>query len=259
MRYALKFAYDGTRFEGYARQPGRITVEGEILMALKAKGIAKDIRSASRTDRGVSAAGNVIAVDTKFPAKGIVPALNSELEGIHFHGMAQVPDDFNPRHARLRHYRYFLHAESVPQLAELREAAKLFVGEHDFRLFCKKDTGRENTVLTIDSIEFSGEGEFIVCDIKAQRFLWELVRRVLSAILGVAEGKIPSEAVEKMLAGEPAMKGGIKPLAPEFLVLVDVDYGINFWKAPGDHGFGDMALALKVRAMALEHISERIS
>ncbi len=256
MRYALKFAYDGTRFEGYARQPGKSTVEGEVLRALKAKGIADAFQSASRTDKGVSAAGNVIAIDADFPAKGIIPALNSGLEGICFHSMAKVGDGFNPRHARQRHYRYFFPKEGVPPIGKLRKAAKHFIGEHDFRLFSKKDTGMENTVLTIDSIEFSEKGGLILADIKAQRFLWELVRRMLSAVLEVAEGKLKPETAEKMLDGAAKKPGGLRPLAPEFLVLMDVDYGIKFSRAEGTlPDFCDEAKRAELRAVILGQIA----
>ncbi len=264
MRYALKFAYDGPRFGGYARQPGKVTVEGEILRAMKELDVIEgarenNFRSASRTDRGVSAAGNVLAVDTDFHFKALPDALNSRLDGIVFHGIALVPDDFNPRHARQRHYRYFLHAEGVPPIGKLRKAAKQFIGEHDFRLFSKKDTGKENTVLTIDSITFTKQGEFLVCDIKARRFLWELVRRLLSALISVAEGKIPPEAVEKMLAGEDALRGGIKPLAPEFLVLVDVEYDFEFKDAgAGRDYFRDRASECKALSEVMGFVAEAL-
>ena len=68
MRVALKIAYDGGAFFGHQRQPDRRTVEGECLAALRAGKILQNpresfFRSASRTDRGVSAVGNVIAFD----------------------------------------------------------------------------------------------------------------------------------------------------------------------------------------------------
>jgi tRNA pseudouridine38-40 synthase len=257
MRYALKFAYDGTRFEGYARQPGKTTVEGEILQALKTLGIADDLRSASRTDRGVSAAGNVIAIDTDFQTKAIIPALNSELEGIHFHAMAKVTDDFNPRHAERRWYRYVLPKDGTPTIKELKKAAKLFLGEHDFRQFSKKDTGNENTILAIDSIDFSEHGEFIFVDIKAQRFLWELVRRMLAAIMDVAKGKLEPELVKEMLAGTAPHPRGLKPLAPEFLVLMDVIYGIEFENSNDKQEyFHEQSTGLKLRSEVMGQISK---
>ncbi len=233
MRYAFKFAYDGPRFEGYARQPAKKTVEGQIIAAMTELDVIEDarsanFRSASRTDRGVSAAGNVLAVDTDFPFKALPDALNSKLEGIVFHAIARVPDDFNPRHAWQRWYRYFLHADGAPSIDKLRKASKLFVGKHDFRQFSKKDTGKENTILTIDSIEIEQNGDIIIIDIKGQRFLWEVVRRMLSAIIDVADGELTQKAVKGMLKGTEKKPGGIKPLAPEYLVLMDVEYDFDF-------------------------------
>src|SRR5947209_4856148 len=70
MRVALKIAYDGGAFFGHQRQPDRRTVEGECLAALRAGKVVRDplesfFRSASRTDRGVSAVGDVIAFDVR--------------------------------------------------------------------------------------------------------------------------------------------------------------------------------------------------
>ena len=69
MRIAVKFAYDGRKFYGFARQPRLKTVEENILNILVENGFIKDpkeshFRSASRTDKGVSALGNVIAFNT---------------------------------------------------------------------------------------------------------------------------------------------------------------------------------------------------
>jgi len=262
MRYALKFAYDGTIFEGYARQPGKNTVEGNIIEAMKGLGIIRtaNFQSASRTDRGVSAAGNVIAVDTEFQENAIMPALNSRLEGIHFHSQAAVPEEFNPRHAEQRWYRYFFLKDQCPPTKGLKKAAKLFVGEHDFRQFSKKDTGNENTVLTIDSIEFSESGDFLLVDIKAQRFLWELVRRMLAAILDVANGKLEPTLVREMLAGTAPHPRGLKPMAPEFLVLMDVSYGIEFENSKDRHeNFYNQSKDLKLRAEVMGQIACVIS
>jgi tRNA pseudouridine38-40 synthase len=259
MRYALKFAYDGTRFEGYARQPGKTTVEGEILRAMKKLGIADELRSASRTDRGVSAAGNVIAIDTNFKPKAIIPALNSELEGIFFHSQAVVPEDFNPRHAEQRWYRYVLPRDGTPPTKELKKATKLFLGEHDFRQFSKKDTGNENTLLVIDSIEFTESGDFLFIDIKAQRFLWELVRRMLAAILDVANGKLEPALVKEMLTGVAPHPKGLKPLAPEFLVLMDVSYGIEFENSNDkEKYFNDLSNNLRLRSEIMGQISTQL-
>ena len=265
MRYAIKFAYDGTKFEGYARQPGKTTVEGNIIKAMKGLGIitttrAANQQTASRTDRGVSAIGNVIAVDTDFAQDALCDALNSHLEGIVFHSAVAVPDDFNARHARQRWYRYFFLKDQCPPVKELKTAAKLFVGEYNFRQFSKKSTGNETTILKIDSIEFTESGDFLLVDVKAHRFLWELVRRMLAAILELANGRVEPAFVKEMLENSVIHPKGFNPLEPEFLVLMDVFYGFEFENSSDPQNyFDDETRRLKRLSKTMSQISDIIS
>ena len=94
-------------------------MEGHLIKAMTHMGIIEDIttsrfQSASRTDKGVSAAGNVMAIDTEFNKDGIVQTINSELKGIRFYAIADVGDDFNARRAIQRWYRYVLLREQCP-------------------------------------------------------------------------------------------------------------------------------------------------
>ena len=113
MHVALKFGYEGWRFHGSQVQPGQRTVEGDISAALEAilgkEGMQRaKLRAASRTDAGVSALGNVLCVDVDMQPTDLVNALNANLDGIWVHSYAEVDEEFNPRHASSREYRYFL-------------------------------------------------------------------------------------------------------------------------------------------------------
>ncbi len=226
MRVALKFGYDGSRFWGYQRQPDVRTVEDDIIAAMKKTqmilGVEENhFRGSSRTDRGASAIGNVVALNTDFKKGEMLKALNSNLRDIYFWGIAEVEDDFNPRHARQRWYRY--HLDKDLDLDMLREASGLFDGEHDFKSFCKKDdkpTGR-----TVDSVTLSKNEEFIQFDIKAQSFLWHMVRRIVSAVVKYAVGEISGEDIENAL-GREERDLGLMPAHPLF--LMDVSYGFEF-------------------------------
>ncbi len=246
MRYALKFAYDGQVFDGYARQPEGNTVEGEILQAMKDLGVIKDVKasnfqSASRTDKGVSAAGNVVGVDSNFNKNKLIPALNSRLDGVAFYGIATVGDDFNPRHAKQRWYRYVLLRDRHTSKEKLEEAAQDFVGEHDFRALSKKDTGEENTVLTIDSIDIQESDDFLLIDIRARRFLWQMVRRLVSAMLAEYH---PS---------------GIEPMPAENLVLMDVVYDFGFEISDKTETFSTRETRAKIRVETMRQICDVIS
>lgn len=81
-RYQIILAYDGTDFLGYQRQEVDRTVQGEVEAALRRLGWqGRSILSSGRTDTGVHASGQVIAVDFdwKHPAEALGKALNAEL------------------------------------------------------------------------------------------------------------------------------------------------------------------------------------
>ena len=94
MRYAIKFAYDGTKFSGSQRQTHSElkTVEGEIIDCLIKHKVITNTKSskfqvASRTDTGVSALGNVLAINSDYKQENILNILNSKMEYCWFHGI----------------------------------------------------------------------------------------------------------------------------------------------------------------------------
>ena len=229
MRYALKFGYHGKNFFGYARQPGLRTVEEEIVKALKKTTMIVDekdanFQTASRTDKGVSACGNVLAFNTDFRGDEILSALNANLEEIWFYGIKEVESPFNPRHAMERWYKYYLFEEGM-DLKSLEEYAKIFLGMHDFSNFARIEEGK-NPARTIETIEISKENEFIIIDFKAQSFLWQMVRRIVKAMMDAVQGKLPFNDLKNALNGKQKVDFGVAP--PEPLILMDVKYDFEF-------------------------------
>jgi len=227
MRYAFKTAYDGTCFHGSQRQPDQRTVEGDIIRVLEDAGAIDDVESArfqvaSRTDRGVSALGNVIAFDAKLSGSKTLSLLNAKCSDMWFLGYAKVAPEFNPRHARLRHYEYLVQ-ESGLDLGIMRETASLFKGEHDFSNFCKRDHRR--TVREVKEVKVRGKKGAVTISFKAESFLWNQVRRMVSAILAVAREEVGVAKVERALAGKGEYDFGLVP--PEPLVLWDVDRSLE--------------------------------
>ena len=146
MRIALKFAYDGHIFHGYARQPGLKTVEGEIISILVREEYIKNakdsiFRSSSRTDKGVSALGNVIAFNTDKPIDNILKQINTKTEEILFYGIKEVEPDFYPRYAKQRIYRYYLKNNNF-DMEKIISAASLFTGTHNFSNFARVEEGK---------------------------------------------------------------------------------------------------------------------
>jgi tRNA pseudouridine38-40 synthase len=235
MRLALKFGYDGRGFHGFARQPGQKTVEGDILKALAEIGILKkgqgprDIgyAAASRTDAGVSAIGNVIALDTSFRKDALLSALNARLRDVWFHSLAQVPAGFRPRDARRRWYRYHMRDSEGGSLPMFRRALSCFEGTHDFSNFARIDD--ENPVRTVKRVSTRKAGGLVIVDVRAQSFLWNQVRRMMGAALAVSNEVLLMKELKEAL-DKPQNKKDMGLASPEGLMLVDVSYGFRFKK-----------------------------
>ena len=226
-RIALKFAYDGGTFLGFQRQPVGATVEGSLVHALVKVGAITSsrecgYRSSSRTDRGVSALGNIISFRTSFPLGSLCSAVNSEMEDIWAYSAVKVPGDFNPRGARQRWYRYHLpKSDQDPSL--LQDIADRFVGVHDFSGYARKDD--RNPVRRIDSITVEDAGTFHVVDFRAESFLWNMVRRIVWMMNEGSSGRMDLGSIGPEPEKKP-IRVGLAP--PEYLVLMDIDCGIEF-------------------------------
>ncbi len=216
-------------------------MEGDILTAMGHLGVVADpwearFRSASRTDAGVSALGNVLAVDTTFRPLGICRALNSQLEDIWFWGAATVDADFDPRCAKERWYRYHLPPGLIP--AALRRCAAVFVGRHDFRAFTKS---RAATAGEVRSITVSSEPTGLVADFRAPSFLWNMVRRLVGAMEAYARGTRTLEEIRRNLRTGRTTTG-LAPATP--LVLMDVLYDHVFQRQLPQAAVGEISRRL---------------
>ena len=230
MRLTLKFAYDGKKYQGYARQPQLKTVEGEIIKVLIKQGIIEDtkesyFKSASRTDKGVSALGNVIAFNTKSSKKCIIKELNGELKDMLFYGMKDVESDFYPRYAKYRIYRYYLKNINL-KMDKILSAAGAFAGSYNFANFAKLEIFKD-PVRTINNIVVTNQGKFLILDFYAQTFLWHQVRRIVSAILKMNHGKIEKkQIIEALHNPNKKFDFGLSPAEP--LILKDILYDFEF-------------------------------
>jgi len=234
MRYAIKFAYDGTQFSGSQRQPNVKTVEGEIINCLANHQVFENLKEAkfqvaSRTDVGVSALGNVFTITTKFQPKDLLNILNSKLPHCWFYGITEVDSKFNPRFANMRWYKYHLYNDpkfSNPVSVEkIQEAVALFQGSHDFKNFAKPNV--DNTERTIESITAVVAGDWIYIDLRAKSFLWHQVRRMVNSWILYAAGELTFEMLADAL-NNPSTSKDFGVAAAEPLFLMDIEYNIDF-------------------------------
>ncbi len=226
-RLALKFGYNGAMFYGYQRQPGVRTVEGDIISACAKMHAFDDLdraefASASRTDRGVHAVGNVVAFNTDFDPEELVDGLNATCRDILFHSYLTVSATFSPRRARMRHYRYLLYGQT--DKSALEKALAHFVGERDFKNFSK--SGARGRYRNIERIVTREGDNCLEIDFYGRSFLHNMIRRVVAAAKSVADGRAEEEAIVAALGGGRAKSFGLAP--PQYLILMDIDYGMKF-------------------------------
>ena len=218
--YKSIVAYDGTEFEGFQRQAnGHRTVQGEFEAALRnLDWTERSLRAAGRTDRGVHARGQVVAFGLEWthgPLR-LTQALNSDLPpDLAVRSTQRVPDGFHPRYAALsRCYRYLLYSEATrdplrerrawrvwpaPDLARMRRAAVDIVGQRDFRPFGTDPGSSGNTIRRVIMAEWSDSEDGLAFRIEADAFLFRMVRRIVSAMVAVGQGKTSIEAFETLL------------------------------------------------------------
>jgi tRNA pseudouridine38-40 synthase len=233
----LTLEYDGTGFQGWARQPGHRTVEGILRDALavvfpRAEGLAV----AGRTDAGVHATGQVASVEVEGgpPLERTAEALNAALpDDVAVVAAEEAPEGFHARFsAKARSYRYRVRASRTPSPlaarrvlwwprpvdhAALAEAAARLVGEHDFRAFTPAETQHEVFVRNVLAAEWERGGDELDFAITADSFLRHMVRTLVGTMLEAPE-RIP-----QLLDGSPRAEAGLTA-PPWALYLEQVHY-----------------------------------
>lgn len=233
--YAFRIGYWGEGFAGYARQPGAPTVEGTLRTGILQQGLLAEgeegrFRSASRTDGGVHALGNVISFPTTVAGHAAARALDAIDPRIFCLGYAEVPEDFEPRHARERWYRYVAAGRGASE--ELwRRRARLFEGVHDFESFSRKDKPPRPTRILLGEVQAKRQGEDLVLDFRAPRFLWNQVRKIVGSLDAMDRGRLLEREVRAALDGKLSLQ--VPVASPEPLVLMDVAYDFAFTPTVG--------------------------
>lgn len=242
---SLTVSYNGAPFCGFARQPGQLTVQGELEQALSL--IFRrpvEVVCSGRTDAGVHALGQVVSFDVT----------NDELEGRNLYSLrrslnALTHEDITVREveerqpgfsarfdAQWREYHYHVCLDGVPPLFmrdfswyvhgqldidAMREAAAYLVGEHDFKSFCMaasavgKPTCRNVHEISLSREMIMGE-DILTIKVVGNAFLHSMVRTIVGTLVMVGRSQRKPEWVHEVLearnrtaAGENAPAAGL--------------------------------------------------
>ena len=246
MRVLLRVAYDGTNYHGWQRQENAVSVES-VLTAELQRLLKEDIEliGASRTDAGVHAMGNVAVFDTEttIPAEKICFAVNQSLPpDIRVMESREVSADFHPRYTEcIKTYEYVISNEKIYNpltrlyaygvyfpldIGKMKEAAKYFVGEHDFAGFCSAGSQVKSTVRTIYDLQVIADrnaASEIHIRVTGNGFLYNMVRIIAGTLISVGVGEREPEEIEKILEAKDRSAAG--PTAPAHgLTMIGIEY-----------------------------------
>ncbi len=247
----LTIQYDGSRYSGWQIQPGKRTIQGELVEAVSnLVGVRTFVHGASRTDAGVSALGQVglFTIDSPIPTENFPEAINDRLPP---NIVVVAAEEASPKFDLLgsvksKCYRYTIytgrhrpvlrlnrcwHIPKKLDVATMSQAAQVLVGTKDFKSFATAKDRREETVRTIfrcdayrentgDRIQnteverqgVEGSGRWIYIDVEGDGFLYNMVRNIVGTLVEVGRGRWESGRISKILEARDRTAAG--PIAP---------------------------------------------
>ena len=239
----LTIEYDGKDFNGWQKQPNKLNIQGEIERAISdITGEKVDLIASGRTDAGVHALGQVanFKTNSNIPIEKFPIALNTKLKrSIRILEAEEVEERFHSRYnCKKKTYRYIINNSENGtaiyrnlehnfsqklDVDKMDEAAKYFLGEHDFKGFKSSGTSSKSSVRTIYDAKVYREDNRVIIELTGNGFLYNMVRIISGTLIEVGINKIlPEEIVDIIKSGERDRAG--KTLPPQGLYLVNVDY-----------------------------------
>lgn len=238
----LDIEYAGGGFSGWARQPGKRTVQEELETAL-ATVLTEPVglTVAGRTDAGVHAWAQVASFELQSePPETLRRSLNGVTgRDLSIVGVQPAASGFNARgDARSRTYCYRIHTRRVASpfeqgralwwpyrldLPKLEACAALVLGRHDFTAFTPTQTEHVHFEREVIRCEWARSGDITCLWIEADAFMRSMVRILTGTMLEVATGRRSAESLKALLRGAARAEAG-ETAAAHGLYLAAVTY-----------------------------------
>ena len=248
----MTFAYDGSKYNGYQKQPNAKTIQGEIETALTQINNGKKVSlvASGRTDAGVHAYNQRahFELETKITSEKLKQGINSLIpDDIYVKKVFEVDENFHARFdVKAKEYIYKINMgiynpiekDYVYQynkkldISEMERALKYLEGTHDFRAFTSNKRSKKSTVRTIDRIMIERVGSSLFTKenhdeirftYSGNGFLCHMVRILTGTLLEVGQGERMPDSIPEILASKERENAGA--LVPgKGLVLEEVYY-----------------------------------
>lgn len=241
IRVKAVIEYDGTGYVGYQVQPNGVSVQ-EVLETCLAEVLGQPVRviSASRTDAGVHARGQVIAFDCNLlmPIDRLARVVNHRLPpDIRILNCEEVPPTFHPRYdARTKVYRYLIYRQVEGSafwyrrawlyhqdldFEQMQSAAARMIGTHDMSCFCASGSEVKDRVRTIYDCRWEKEGPLWTLTVEGNGFLYHQVRNMVGTMAAIGRGYWEPEYIDELIAsGDRSRAGMTAPAAGLYLEKV---------------------------------------
>ena len=239
----LTVQYDGSKYSGWQTQPGKRTIQGELVEALSnLVGTKIPVHGASRTDAGVSALGQValFEIDCPIPTENFPDALNGRLpRNIVVTSAEEVPPKFDLLgEVKSKLYRYTIytgryrpvmklnqcwHLHRKLDVAAMNSAAQLLVGTKDFKSFASAADKRESSVRTIFRCDVTPEDKWIYIDVEGDGFLYNMVRNIVGTLVEIGTGRWKPDKIDEILEAKRRTAAG-RLAPPQGLCLIWIKY-----------------------------------
>ncbi|MBR4864685.1 MAG: tRNA pseudouridine(38-40) synthase TruA [Oscillospiraceae bacterium] len=239
----LDICYDGTRYRGWQRLGNSDnTIQGKLEQTLsKLLGDTIEVSGSGRTDAGTHALGQVVSFHTNsdMPADKIFAELKKYLpEDIGVFNCKDVSPRFHARlNAKEKTYRYRIWNSDKPcvfdrkyvyifpeqlDVALMQEAAKAYIGTHDFSAFCGNGKMKKSTIRAIKSFNVERCGNEIHFTVTGNGFLQHMVRIMVGTLVEIGLGKRNAASIAELFGGKRAEAGPAVPSSG--LCLMEVTY-----------------------------------
>lgn len=249
----VTISYDGTNYSGWQVQPNGLAVQQVVEEALEQ--LLKErvqVRSSGRTDAGVHALAMAASFTTSrnLPLRAFVEGANRFLPAdVAIQDARFVAEDFKPiTMAYAKQYRYTIINSAVRSpldrlyswqvrepldIAVMEEAARRFIGIHDFAAFRASNCVAKTTVRRIDSVKITRMGVRISIDVTGGGFLKNMVRVMVGTLVDVGKGRFTPSDIDRLLeSGDRKEAGSTAPACG--LCLIQVVYPEEFTSPPVD-------------------------
>jgi tRNA pseudouridine38-40 synthase len=243
MRYFFHIGYHGTRYSGWQKHAGVISVQDVLEKALSQLfKTPVTVVGCGRTDAHVHASQFFFHVDIEkewdfdlfFRLNKILPDDIAVFEIIPMQGLPHARFD-----AVQRAYDYFIHTYKDPFLSgfsslyaennlnfeAMSKAVALLPLYNDYRAFCKMPNRIDHTICNVTSagLFIDKSGDKLRFSISANRFLSKMIRIIVGRLLDIGRGVMSVDEFEHHLVTKQTPKI-IIPAHPQGLYLSKVTY-----------------------------------